>query len=327
LTVTFVLVWIPCSQARSDVYYQLLRSTGWVVVKHGKKKFSSGTCWVLDERRCLVVTNQHVVGTRKKVKVFFPRYRKGKVIRPSRSYVQKKHSIPGKVLATDGKRDLALIRLKRLPPGIGALALATDRPAADEPLYSVGNSSVKSNVQTGKLWRFVGSKVKQLVFGKFEQKTKLTVEACVLKTFSRFGHGDSGGPLVNARNQLVAVVDAISTKNRRIGFSIDVTEVREFVEHALPDHPRPPGARVLVGGSWKAVFGEKGKEAMFRVTFRGDGTLEMIGVKILPGRYTYVNGVLGLQVSSANLRGSLTWDADDRFTVTLGKDKMRFHRR
>jgi hypothetical protein len=326
LTVTFVLVWVPSIQARSEIYYQLLRSTGWVVVKHGKKKFSSGTCWVLDERRCLVVTNQHVVGSKKSVKVFFPRYRKGKVIRPSRSYVQKKQYIPGKVLATDRKRDLALIRLKRLPRGIGALALATDRPTQDEPLYSVGNSSVKSNVQTGKLWRFVASKVKQLVFGKFEQQNKLAVEACVLKTLSRFGHGDSGGPLVNARNQLVAVVDAISTENRRIGFSIDVSEVREFIEHAL-DHPGLPGARVLVGGSWKAVFGEKGKEAMFRVTFRGDGTLEMIGVKILPGRYTYVNGILGLQVSSANFRGSLTWDADDRFTVTLGKDKMRFHRR
>jgi S1-C subfamily serine protease len=326
---TLILVLALGTQARADatIYRQMLRSTGWVVAKQSKKKNSSGTCWILDVRRRLVVTNQHVVGKRRHVKVFFPRYRKGKVIKAARHYVQKGGKISGRVLATDSKRDLALIRLKKIPRGLRAFTLASERPAEGEMLYSVGNSSVRGNVKTGKLWRFISSKARQVVFGKFEQ-AKLTVEACVLHTYSRFDHGDSGGPLVNARNQLVGVVDAYSTTNRDIGYSIDVTEVQEFVSQALQGRPEAVQGR-LVGGSWKAVLAQNGKETFFRVTFQPDGTLELIGAIICQGRYTFANNLLRLEIAAAKVRvkGSIKWVSDSRFTVEFGKEKFDFQRR
>src|ERR1700757_837080 len=69
LTLVLLLGVASAVQADAPIYRQILRSTGWVVAKQGRKQYSSGTCWVVDIRRKLAITNQHVVGKSRHVRV------------------------------------------------------------------------------------------------------------------------------------------------------------------------------------------------------------------------------------------------------------------
>jgi S1-C subfamily serine protease len=312
----------------SRVHQRTLRSTGWVIVHQSKGKLSTGTCWVFDSKRRLVVSNKHVVGDSRTVNVYFPRYRRGKAVRKALPYVKSGRSVRGRVLQTDESRDLALIQLERLPAGVRPLPLAPARPKAGDILFSVGNSGVGNNLRTGRLWKFKRSKLQGVNFARLKlDGGALIVEACLLASRSRFDHGDSGGPLVNGRGQLVGVVDA-KDKEGTLGISIDAWEVRQFLARALRRPVRRPVDGQLAG-PWKATFPQSGKETLVGINFGKDGRMEMIGGKVLTGRYRYAEGVLRLELKQGGLRmeGSAVWAGADRFTVKFGDTAFAFQRR
>jgi hypothetical protein len=330
-SLTLALVFVPDSHANKRVFQRMLRSTGWVVMPQRGGRLSMGTCWVLDARRRLVVTNKHVVANHRRVKVYFPKYRRGKLVTASRAYYFKKSGrIAGRVLATDEMRDLALIKLKRLPRGIRALPLASQRPAEGEIVYSIGNSSVGGNVRTGRLWRFISGRVKDVIFTKTTlNNCGYTVESCVVRTTAPTHPGDSGGPVVNQYNQLVAVHDSTTTVGPPTAHHIDVSELKEFICNAL-QRRRPVASGGLTGGSWKAVTFQDGKYmGMSRFTFGTGGAVEWIGRAIWQGRYVTVDGSLRMEFDTPKSRwqGPITWVSGNRFSVTFGKVVYDFQRR
>src|SRR5438477_3204947 len=113
----------PAQADQVSVYQKTVPSTGFVVTTNKDKSLGYGTCWVVDTEKRLVITNQHVVLGHDTCKVTFPRFSNGNVLTNSGLYAQSDY-IPGKVLARDSKRDLALVRLDRLPKGVKALVLA-----------------------------------------------------------------------------------------------------------------------------------------------------------------------------------------------------------
>src|SRR2546423_14550947 len=110
----------PARADQVSVYQKTLPSTGFVVTTNKDKSLGYGTCWVVDTEKRLVITNQHVVLGHDTCKVTFPRFSNGNVLTNSGLYAQSDY-IPGKVLARDSKRDLALVRLD--PPAQGVKAL------------------------------------------------------------------------------------------------------------------------------------------------------------------------------------------------------------
>src|SRR5437763_1068049 len=104
-----------------------------------------GTCWVVEAEKRLVITNQHVVLGHDTCKVAFPRCQSGNVLTNSGLYPQSDY-IPGKVLARDSKRDLALVRLDRLPKGAKALVLAPKGIMSGQEIWAIGNSSMSGKV-------------------------------------------------------------------------------------------------------------------------------------------------------------------------------------
>jgi hypothetical protein len=88
----------PGALTPKEIYHKLLPSTCWVV--HEKRVGSepvltSGTGWVVDTRRRLIVTNHHVIDGVDVVGVVFPILKDGKVVNDESTYLKRAERITG----------------------------------------------------------------------------------------------------------------------------------------------------------------------------------------------------------------------------------------
>src|SRR5579885_2006467 len=75
----------------SQVYQRTLRGTVWIVCPEnppGSGRYFSGSGWVVDRSRRLVITNHHVINGYETVRIFFPEHRGNKVVAEKSLYVQ-----------------------------------------------------------------------------------------------------------------------------------------------------------------------------------------------------------------------------------------------
>ena len=123
-----------------NTYKEALKSTTWVLSKNSEGT-SSGTGVLVDDKQKLVVTNFHVVGDSRTAVIFFPDMESDqpKVSRQHYLYNLRKLCIRGRVIATDRKRDLALVQIERIPEGCKAVELAESSIGPGESVESVGN--------------------------------------------------------------------------------------------------------------------------------------------------------------------------------------------
>jgi tetratricopeptide (TPR) repeat protein len=220
------------------VYRRTVWATAWVrAAGEGK-----GSGWLLDPSRRWLVTCYHVVGDNDTVDVVFPVRRGGALVAERAHYVEDLplltkdgHAVRGRVLRRDKDRDLALVELEALPPGVAGLRLSARSPAPGERVHVVGN-----RYDTDALWLYTGGAVRQvqtLREGYFHGGRQLARGARVVVAQAPVNEGDSGGPLVNARGEVVGVVAAVAWEVHGAGLFIDVSEVRKLLGRDQP----PPG--------------------------------------------------------------------------------------
>src|SRR5262245_52060140 len=110
----------PAPLSGKEIFQRTLRSVTWImqVVEAGPRsaRIMSGSGSLIDVPGRIVLTNHHVVRDAKKVAVFFPQFDKNKqLITDKEHYIQqlraRRDVLEGDVIATDPKRDLALIKL------------------------------------------------------------------------------------------------------------------------------------------------------------------------------------------------------------------------
>src|SRR5581483_10453949 len=130
LTLGAPLVCAGAARANPAVFERTLRSTALVLSPIDKDKMSFGTGALVSVDKRLLVTNFHVVEKRSQVLVFFPVFRNGEAINDPLHYRRNadRLGIPGKVIHTDARQDLAVIQLEKLPEGVRALPLARQAP-------------------------------------------------------------------------------------------------------------------------------------------------------------------------------------------------------
>jgi S1-C subfamily serine protease len=215
------------ARANADVYDKVLPSTGLILVPLGNGKDSQGTCWVVDHDRKLVITNNHVVTDKKDVIVFFPMFNNGEVIHLSSTHINSGERIAAQVIHRDVNRDLALVRLEKLPPSAKPVNLATKTARPGETVHSIGNSGYGG----GTLWRYTRGQVRIVCPINITIPTGI-IKAKIVETQGPINRGDSGGPLLNDRGDLVGVVSSFSPTDRAITWNIDASEVRNFLADA-----------------------------------------------------------------------------------------------
>jgi tetratricopeptide (TPR) repeat protein len=209
---------------RKQIYQHTLQATGWVVTRNG-----TGSAWVADRARKLLVTNAHVVGNHDLVSVVFPVRQDGQVVTERSYYTESAPVLRGRVLEADPRRDLALVQLPSLPPEVTELKLATESPGPSDRVHSVGNP------QGDALWEYTAGTVRTVYRKKYKyQQNNQEVDARVIETQSPINPGDSGGPVVDDQGELVGVNAGTVRDAQLVSLCIDVSEVRAFLADVQP---------------------------------------------------------------------------------------------
>src|SRR5262249_50271805 len=212
--------------AAQDVYARTLRGTALILTPEG-----TGTGWVIDLEQGLLVTNEHVVTTHEQVQVIFPAYGKdGRPVVERALYRRNAPRLRADVIDADGRRDLALIRLRERPPeGVVAVKLAEREPRPGDSVHSIGNPGASDA-----LWVYSAGSVRQVYHKEWRYRTGPGRTARVVETQSAINPGDSGGPVFNDAGELVAVVSGRRTDASLMSWCIAAAEVKEYLEEARP---------------------------------------------------------------------------------------------
>jgi S1-C subfamily serine protease len=323
----FLLV-VGEARANPDIYQRTLRSTGWLLVPKDEKECALATCWLVDRDRKLAVTCQHVVGDAREVLVYFPKADQGEVVAEAGHYLRNVAAVRGRVLVSDEARDLALIHLERVPAGVEPLPLASRSARPGEMVHSIGNPDLGRGFAEGTLWWYTRGTVRQVRRHNVETAEGVQ-QVRMVESQSPVNPGDSGGPVVNDDGKLIGVARSYKASQRLVSESVDVLEVKEFLNAApvAGKEDREPAS--LVGG-WKLAAEAGDKKVSGQAEFKGDGTFIMSLADKKPGarhgRYAYANGVLWLMSEEGYACVSLAWTNKDHFTFSSTKPQLVFRR-
>ena len=219
-----------------EIYQRTLKSAVWIAhvvdLGGGKAALATGSGSLIDVPQRLILTNFHVVGTEKEVRVFFPQFDKqNKLIATKDHYVQQlrmEGGLVGTVLYADQKRDLALVQVKKLPQGTMAVSMAKEGVGPGDTVHSIGNPGASDA-----LWAYTPGAVKAVYKKAWTVKDRNEMhnfEAQVVETTSPVNPGDSGGPLLNSQGELVAVTQGgVVAAQGTISYFIDISEVRNVL--------------------------------------------------------------------------------------------------
>ncbi len=229
----------PSALTPEEIPARTLKSTVWIVSPAGwgtgKLPIGWGSGSLISRDRKLVLTNEHVVGDLKEVRVFFPEYHPdGTLISDRKQYhtwfARGERGLRGTVLAAkDPLRDLALIRLEAdLPEKAQALPFSNRKIGTNQTVLSIGNpgSSGGQWINTpGVIRGIYPAALLNSIGGRDVRREFLAIE-----TQSPTDPGDSGGPLVNEHAELVGVLHGSSPGARLRTYFIHLKEVKKFLE-------------------------------------------------------------------------------------------------
>jgi S1-C subfamily serine protease len=264
-------------QASDELYRRTAASTAMVLQDWRGANwggFASG--FVIDVKERLLITARHCVenvggGLASTVEVIFPGTRDGEIVTEAAYYQRNRHklAVRGRVLYDSVRRDLAIVQLDKVPPGIKALPLAPRNARPGQRVHVVGNSGDQMGAVLGYCHGYVRNVFHLDWMG-----------ARVLTTQVPVNPGDSGGPMVNDFGQIIGFVSMGSPQTpardlQLLEIGICVSEIHQALGEmraTLAGRDPPPGV-VAVKGELKsgshAVMMELGN--VYRITVKAEG--------------------------------------------------------
>jgi S1-C subfamily serine protease len=295
-----------------------------VLVPKGEKTGIGSGC-VIDLHRKWVLTNEHVVEGASTVLVVFPRYENGAVIADPKRY--KGAAIQARVVASDFRRDLAILELESIPSGVKQISLADRSPKPGQTLHTIGNSGG----DIGLLWRYIPGKVRQV--GVTTRTTGRCVGVRLVENTSSWNPGDSGGPVVDDRGVLVGLV-SFGLDGNQLNYAIDIQEIRSFQADARSG--KSPAVEVGdLTGVWSGpVKDAKGNKRVLRLEFTEGNRVHWLlseasgaVVKDKKGGYSVEKGRLKLNFGDKDAsEGAVVRRDANRFTFTYRGNPLHFER-
>lgn len=187
------------------LYERAVDSVAWVKTQRG-----FGTAWVVDAQKGLMVTALHVVangqgGTFSTVDLLFPQKDSaGEVIHSVGFYAGNAANlaIQADVVHFDGRRDMAVLKLRRLPANLRALPLALRNPKVGQEVHVIGNSAVNH----GGLFGYCNGHVRNVFHWTYG-----AINSHIVAHHVPTNKGDSGGPVLNHLGEVVAFISQGTT--------------------------------------------------------------------------------------------------------------------
>jgi S1-C subfamily serine protease len=202
------------------------------IVNYEDDGVSSGSGFLIDGERKLVVTNYHVVDDESEVSVYFPVDNDDDGLETERSYYDDRtnsltedgHHNAGRIIARDSLKDLAIVALKKLPDNAKVLELADDDPKADEDINMLGNPAGRP------LWRWSSGRFKSIFNSDHTFKDGLHVDFKAIKYYADIYSGNSGGPLVNDDGKVIGIAEAGDHAGGISATAVHFSEIRDLLD-------------------------------------------------------------------------------------------------
>lgn len=170
-----------------------------------------------------ILTSNHVVEGFTTVNVLLKPLKDGD--KPAAVYI-------ADVTKVDTKADLALVKLREMPPGRAPI------PLGDFNKVSVGDDVSAIGHPMGDTWTFTKGYVSQIRkdYDWKENAKGPTLHADLIQTQTPINPGNSGGPLLNAQGELIGVNTFVTNEAEGLNFAVAVDTVQAF----LKAPPSPP---------------------------------------------------------------------------------------
>jgi tetratricopeptide (TPR) repeat protein len=216
----------PAGSVARAVYRRGLRSLA-LVRGEGDARASG---WLLDRERRLLVTTAEAVEKREAVEVVFPVFRGGEAVADAAAYreapgvLKDRHALTtGVVLASDARRNLAVLELAELPETAEEARLAAAPPEPGAPLH-VLSSPARLEV----LWAYTAGAVRQRGRANLG-RTADGPDPAVLVVQAPLTAGDGGGPVFDDEGDLVGVMTGKTGPQQQTAYCLTADEVRDFL--------------------------------------------------------------------------------------------------
>jgi S1-C subfamily serine protease/Tfp pilus assembly protein PilF len=228
------------------VYAQGVRSV--VLVQYEGGERSTGV--IIDRARRLVLTTAEAVGKEERVEVIFPVIQ-GEVVEANWRFYQtqkdlltrKHHRTIGVVLASDPRRNLALVDVGVMPEGATAVSLAARVPEPGDRVHLITNPR-----RLGVVWLYGAGSIRQRATANLGQTPSgahpgiLVVQAPLLES-------EGGGPVFDGRGDLVALTSGRVGPQQQLAYALLAEEVRGFLAESRPQR-EPRSAAEFVRRAW-----------------------------------------------------------------------------
>jgi len=241
---------------RGDKEVSLFKKTAPSVVRVYARE-GTGTGFFV-ENRGLILTNAHVVGTSKFVRVA--------LMPKSRGQLTKSSFIEGWVVSINEEVDLALIQLLRVVTDVKPLKLASnDSLEIGQDVHAIGHP------KTGALWSYTKGYIGQLLYDyQWNMENKATL---VIQSQTPIYYGNSGGPLLNDEGLVVGVNTFGSAEYSGVNNSVSAGDVRLFLraDRVKPKAKDKDAQARKVSNEWRSNVVLVGKADYFM-----DGVLDTL---------------------------------------------------
>lgn len=268
----------PHSRADEQLYRKVVPSTAYVSKTGSPKETGYGTGFLIDAKERLLITARHVVenkdGLADACAVVFAQVKDDEVLTDSEYYRTNWNSlaIRGKIVYDSVRRDMAVVQLEKLPPGIKPLTLADKKARPGQTIHVIGNSTTV----LGGMFNYCQGNVRNTF-------RYLRTGANVLATHAPTNRGDSGGPVVNDLGEVVGFCSlstgAAPVKSDQIAgdqlvdLSICVSEIRAGLDEmrglVAKGDPVPQAGKTM-------TFKGTARSSMHLVRFEKDVTYRLV---------------------------------------------------
>ena len=197
-----------------------------VVLLIGKDSIGSGS--ILNSRE--ILTNWHVIENNPRILVAFKPQVEGAALNPDEFVV-------GDVIKTSTSKDLALVRVKRIPSHVRPIPLGSrDEIEIGADVHAIGHPQ-------GEIWTYTKGVISQ-IRNEFQWQAmgNRKFKADVIQTQTPINPGNSGGPLLSDRGTLVGVNSFKTRGGEGLNFAVALSEISRFVGQSGSRAPSKPAA-------------------------------------------------------------------------------------
>ena len=199
----------PSDLPAREIYDQAIHSVVWIETDIGNGWVGKGSGVLIDKRRRLVVTNEHVIENARRMNVFFP-WRNGNGVlnrdedfyRKNRGWLESRgYATQGRIVAKNVRNDLAIIQLNRLP--LTAREIKHDFSRNFEDSMERGDKVHILGNPGDRLWNWT-----QGTFLRPQQVCLMEggpLVGCLEMEGDTHG-GNSGGPVLNGQGVLIGIL-------------------------------------------------------------------------------------------------------------------------